>query len=132
MTALVLALLLQTVSATLAPATPFQIEWLHTGEWTPVFRFWCDGAIVKTFKESEPVRSATKDADGYYTYTGTVPGLPVGAHPCFVSAYNGAAESLGDAKGDPVVFTVAAPLPPQKIPPVPLKLKLIVPVGGGA
>lgn len=128
MTALLL-LLAQTLTATILPATPFQIEWRHTGEWTPVFRFWCDGAIVKNFRETEPMRSATRGADGLYTYTATVPGLPVGAHPCFVSAYNGAAETLGEAKGEPVMFMVAVP---QQIPPVPLKLKLIVPVIGGA
>ncbi len=136
MIALILALVAQVVTVTLPPNTPFSIQWDHTGKDHAAFRLWCDGNIVKNYAPAELVKSDTADADGYYTYTAKAPGLPVGEHVCFVSAYNLVEETLGEAKGEPSTVTVATTIPPwegNKLPAVPVRFRILVEVkiGGG-
>jgi hypothetical protein len=129
---LLLALLLgQTVTVTLKPNTPFQIQWDHNGQDHAAFRLWCNGAILKNYAPAELVKSATAQPDGTFTYTATAPGLPIGEHACFVSAYNLVEETLGEAKGEPAVVTVATTTPSgNKLPAVPVRFKILVTIGG--
>ena len=125
MIAVFLALALQTLTVTIPPNTPFEVTWKHDGLGMPMFRWWCNGAIVKNFSEGEtmPVPLVT-DATGHYTFTATVPGLPVGTHACFISAYNG----VGEVKADPVPIVVAVP----KLPSMPFEIRVVIKSGGGA
>jgi hypothetical protein len=116
-------ILAQTLTVTLKPATPFQITWdqpaaLNT--FAPKYRWWCDGAIVKNFAASE-VTAGPDNADGTTPQTATVPGLSAGTHSCLVSAFN----DLGEAKSDAVPLTVGT------APATPLRLRIVVTVGGG-
>lgn len=130
----VLALVLgQTITVTLPPNTPFQIQWDHNGQDHAAFRLWCDGNITKNYAPAELVKSEMANADGTFTYTATAPGLPVGEHACFVSAYNLVEETLGEAKGDPATITVATTTPVpggNKLPAVPIRFKILVTIGG--
>lgn len=126
-----------TVTATVAPDTPFQIQWDHDTLMTPGFRWWCDGGIVYNFKHADLQWANDPkgpNADGTFTYTATVPGLHAGDHACTVSAFNEAAPSLGDFKGFIANVHVALTTDPpagQKLPSMPLRIKLVVPVSGG-
>jgi hypothetical protein len=131
---LLLALLLgQTVTVTLPPNTGFQIQWDHEGEPATRFRLWCDGGIVKNYSEVEAVRGATINLDKTWTFTATAPGLAVGEHVCFVSAYDVVEPSLGEFKGEPATVTMAttAPPAPGKVHAAPVRFKILVTIGGG-
>lgn len=120
-----------TLTATVAPNTPFQIQWDHDTLMTPGFRWWCDGGIVYNFKHVD-VQWANDpkgpNADGTFTYTAQVPGLAAGDHSCTISAFNEAAPTLGDAKGEVAIVHVATA---QKIPSMPVRVKIVVGGGGG-
>lgn len=115
--------LAQQLSVSIKPNTPFTIAWDQAGEVGTKFRFWCDGTILKNFSAVELTKTSTPNADGTFTFTAQVPGLPAGNHPCFVSAY---ADEIGEAKMEtPLVIPVG------NIPAVPVRLKIVVSVGGG-
>lgn len=120
----------QTVTVTLKPNTPFDVQWEHDGKDNARFRMWCDGGIIKNYAPSELTKSATADAEGFFTYTAKAPGLALGEHDCFVSAYNVVDASLPDAKGSAVRFSVAETIP-QKVPAAPVRFRILVTIGGG-
>lgn len=128
---LLLALLQGPVlTVTVPPATPFTISFDHPGDNSVAFRWWCENAIVKNFPAVEVTKATTANADGTFTFTATVPGLPAGQHVCFVSAtYPG---DTTEYKGDAVTFPVASTTPPTTGPKVaPIRLMIVVPVKGG-
>ena len=117
-----LALVPQVLTVTIKPATPFTVSWDQPVEAAvPSFRLWCDNAIVKNYGATEVTKAASPNADGTVTYTAQAPGLPAGNHSCLVSAYNDVGESKGTAI--PIVVGTA--------PATPLRLKVVVSVGGG-
>jgi hypothetical protein len=121
---LTLALVAQpTLTVTVKPSTPFTITW-DQPEPSPLpsFRLWCDGAIVKNYLRTELVVGAA-NADGSVPITAQAPGLAVGQHACFVSAWN----ENGEAKGAPIQITVAVATGPA----TPINLRIVVTVGGG-
>lgn len=132
MLTLLLTALLQaqpTVTVTLPPNTPFQIQWDHRGELTTRFRLWCDGSIIKNFSTTEAARGTETHADGTITFTATAPGLPIGEHTCLISGYDLFEEaSLGEFKGDPLTFAVGTT---DKINAAPVRFKILVTIGGG-
>ncbi len=118
-----IALLTQqpTLTVTVKPSTPFTITWDQPQpDPLPAFRLWCDGAIVKNYARTE-LTIGPANADGSLPITTQAPGLAAGAHSCFVSAYNEVAE----AKGEAIPITVGS------APGTPLKLRIVVQVGGG-
>lgn len=134
-----LTLLAQTLSVTVPANTPFEVSFKHDGLLMPSFRWWCDGSIAKNFSPTETKQpSTTPDADGRYTYTVTVPGLPAGSHTCFVSAFNdvGEVKAVCSATGTtdcvtPITFSVGgAPQPVGKAPAVPVDIRIVVKTGG--
>lgn len=119
--ALLAATLAQTLTVTIAPATPFTITWDQpASDPTIAYRWWCDGEIKKNYSAAELTRAAAPNADGSVTITAPAPGLPAGAHSCLVSAYN----PIGEAKSDPVPIVVGT------APATPVKLRIVVNVGG--
>jgi hypothetical protein len=122
MTLTALLLLAQTVTVTIKPATPFTITWDQPTQNTfqLKYRLWCDGAIVKNYAVTE-VTAGPDNADGTTPETAIAPGLAAGTHSCFVSAYN----DLGEAKSDAIPLTVGV------TPGTPLRLRVVVTVGGG-
>lgn len=119
---LALVLLAQTITVTIPPNTEYTVAWQHDGLLMPEFRWWCDGEIVKNFPLLMPV-PLTPDADGLYTYTALVPGMPEGVHMCFISAYN----QHGEVKAPPVPIVVGTPQPPA----MPFNIRVVVTVKGG-
>lgn len=115
----------QTLTVTLKPLTPFQITWDQPPEPDPTakvsFRWWCEGGIVKNFTTAEVVATTPANPDGTTTYTATVPGLSGGSKSCLVSAYN----DIGETKSTAIPLTVGV------VPATPLKLRVVVSVGGG-
>lgn len=112
-----------TLTVTLKPQTPFQITWDQPpaeGAIGVNFRWWCDGGIVKNFTAAEAVGKVPANADGTTTYTATAPGLSAGSHSCLVSAFN----DFGESKSAPIPITVGV------VPGTPIKLKVVVVVGG--
>ena len=127
-----LLLLAQTVTVTLPPNTPFQIQWSHEGELTTRYRLWCDGGIVKNYSTTDAVRNATPDPDGLWTFTATAPGLAVGEHVCLVSAYDVVEPAAGEYKSEPASITIATTTPvPGKVRAAPVRFVILVKVGGG-
>jgi hypothetical protein len=127
----------QTITVTLPPDTPFPIQWKHPLELTTRFRLWCDSEIKKNFTSAEAVRGTEPDVAGYYTYTATAPGLPVGEHVCLVSAFDVFEEArYGEFKSEPATITMApAPTPvPGKVHSAPIGFIILIkiPGGGGA
>jgi hypothetical protein len=112
----------QTIAVTIPPGVPFKIEWKHDGLEMPEFRWWCDGAIVKNFSLSETPSVLLPDGVTYL-YTATVPGLALGTHPCFISAFNG----VGEVKAAPVPLLVKVPTAPS----TPFDIRVVVPIRGG-
>jgi hypothetical protein len=111
----------QTLTVILKPLTPFTITWDQPNDGTnPSFRLWCDGAIVKNYAKTD-VTAGPVNADGSIQQTATAPGLPAGQHSCFVSAFN----DVGEAKGEPIPVSVGT------LPATPIRLKIVVTVGGG-
>lgn len=111
-----------TLTVTVKPGTPITITWDQPAEDTPSsFRIWVDGNIVKNIPTAELTKAPAPNADGSLAYTATAPGLPVGTHTMFVSAWN----VIGESKGE------AVPLSVGTAPPTPLRLKIVVTVGGG-
>lgn len=137
---LILLLVPQTLSVTLPANTPFTLSFEHDGLLMPDFRAWCDGSIVKNFSAMDGKPSIVANANGLYTYTVQVPGLPVGTHSCWVTAFNQNGESKVCAAGQtstdaapcvvPLTFPVGAPAPVGKPPAVPVNIRLVVGVGG--
>ena len=125
LTLILLAVLtpLQTLTVTVKPATPFPITWDQPvepdGSAAPSFRLWCDSAIVKNFSAAE-ITKGPPNADGTIPHSATAPGLAAGAHSCFVSAFN----DVGESKGTAIPITVGT------APATPLRLKIVVQVGG--
>lgn len=113
----------QTVTVTIPPATPFTVSWDQAidGTTAPSFRFWCDGQIVKNYAARDVTKAADANTDGTFTFTAQAPGLPAGTHSCLVSAYN----DIGEAK------STAIPLSVGTAPATPLRLKVVVQIGGG-
>jgi hypothetical protein len=72
----------QTLTVAIAPNTAFTIAF--DGNDTDSFRLWCEGNIVKNYTAAELTlgKSATKNADGTYTFTVSAPGLASGMHSC--------------------------------------------------
>lgn len=98
----------------LKPNTPFQITFDHEKQDSQAqYRWWCGGVIVKNFSAVEVVQLAPAGADGMSTLSATVPGLPLGKHSCFVSAFN----EFGEEKGAPIQIPVGGP------PSAPLRLR---------
>lgn len=126
MTLAALLFVAQTLTVTIKPATPFQIQWdqLLEGTFTARYRWWCDGVIVKNFAPADLTISPTFNEDRTQAITATVPGLPAGAHSCFVSAYDTGAV-FPEMKGE------AIPLAVGTGPTTPLRLRILVTVGGG-
>lgn len=119
--AIAFVLLAQTLTVTIKPATPFVITWDQPPSDDPLsFRLWCDGAIVKNYTAAELTKAAAPNADGSTSYTATAPGLPSGSHSCLVSAFNPIAEAKSDA----------IPLLVGTAPATPIKLRIVVSVGG--
>lgn len=114
--------------------TPFQVSFIHDGLLMPQYRWWCDGALIKTFTAEDvplPVPFTT-DATGYvttdeqYTFRVTVPGLAAGTHTCAVSAVN----DLGEAMANPL--TISALDPQASRPPAtPSHIRVVAPAHGG-
>jgi hypothetical protein len=114
----------QTITVTIPPATPFTISWdqpVEDAPTPPSFRFWCDGTIAKNYAPRELTKAATPNADGTVTFTAQAPGLPAGTHSCLVSAFN----EIGEVK------SVAIPITVGTAPATPLRLKVVVQIGGG-
>ena len=128
MLALLLAATLsaQTLTIQLKPNTPFTIQWdqLLEGTLSMRYRWWCNGVIVKNFAPVELTISPTLNDDRTQTITAPVPGLPVGSHACFVSAFDPAAV-FPEMKGE------AIPLVTGTGPTTPLRLRVLVTVLGG-
>jgi hypothetical protein len=125
-TLIALVLSAQTLTVTLKPNTPFQIQWdqLLEGTFTARYRWWCDGVIVKNFAPADLTISDTLNVDRTQAITATVPGLAVGSHSCFVSAFDPGA-AFPEMKGE------AIPLAVGTGPTTPLRLRVIVTVTGG-
>jgi hypothetical protein len=106
----------QTLTVAIAPNTAFTIAF--DGNDTDSFRLWCEGNIVKNYTSAELTlgKSATKNADGTYTFTVSAPGLASGMHSCLVSAFN----TLGETKSDPIQIPVG------NLPMKPINLKVVV------
>ena len=122
LTLLALALTTQTLTVTIKPSTPFTLSWDQPADTTqPSFRLWCDNAILKNYTAAELTKAPTPNADGTTTITAQAPGLPAGNHSCFVSAFN----DIGESKGSAIPITVGT------APGTPLRLKVVVSVGGG-
>jgi hypothetical protein len=120
-TLLTIALLAQTLTVTVKPATPFTITWDQlVQDPMPAFRLWCDATIVKNYANADLTKGPL-NADGTIPYTAQAPGLAAGVHSCFVSAFN----DIGEAKSDPIPVTAGT------APATPLRLKIVVTVGGG-
>lgn len=126
-TLLTIALLAQpTLSVTVPPDTAFQVSFDLPGTELPNFRWWCDGGIVKNYAGAQAVKNPVANVDGSFSYALTVPGLSVGTHSCFVSAFN----DLGEAKSVPITVPVGVSAPVGAPPKTPINLRIIVQVGG--
>lgn len=115
MTLLLLSAILQTPAPTaVKPDTPFLIEWYQPDAVAsqPQFRWSCNGAIVKNFRTGEALAQGDPDATGGITYRAQVPGLPLGTHPCHVTAFNAFGEASGEETSVPVGV---APSKPSKV-----------------
>lgn len=110
----------QVLTTVIAPNTPFQVSWDQDTSIPASFRAWCENAIIKNWGPSEITKAAVANLDGTFAITATFPGIPAGNHSCFVSAFNDAGESKG----------IAIPIFVGTIPATPLRLKVIVKVGG--
>lgn len=122
----------QTLTVQLKPNTPFQIEWYQPDAEPALlaYRFWCNSAIVKNFAKAE--LSFGTPVNGETPITTTAPGLPTGTHSCFVSAVLTTKDAAGvetaiEAKGAPIPLTVVQTTGPG----TPMRLRVVVTVGGG-
>ena len=117
-----IVLLAQTLTAIVAPNTPFQISFDFDNNPPASIRWWCDNAIAKNFTTAEfsAGKGGTANSDGSFTYTLSVTGLANGSHSCFVSAFN----DVGESKSSPIIITVGT------APKTPINLKLVVKIGG--
>jgi hypothetical protein len=133
-----LSVLPQTLSVTVPANTPFDVSFKHDGLLMPSFRWWCDGAIAKNFTATETRQPTTDpDANGRYLYTVTAPGLAIGIHTCWFTAFNdnGETKTLCTATVTtdcvtPITFTVGTPTPVGKPPAVPVDIRIVVRTGG--
>lgn len=112
----------QSLTVTIAPATPFTISWDQPADDSaPSFRLWCDGSILKNFTAKDVTKATAANTDGTFTFTAQAPGLTAGTHSCLVSAFN----EIGEAKSTAIPLTVGT------APATPLRLKVVVQIGGG-
>jgi hypothetical protein len=127
MTTLALILAFQTLTATVAPNTPFQISWDYPASTGYSFRLWCNNAIVRNFTSADITLGALDPVTNTWIYTANVPGLPApGAFKCEISAH--ANDGRPDVKSAPVSVTVVDPTAPI---PIPVNVRIIIVVKGG-
>lgn len=108
------------LTAIVPPDTPFEITWEQPVETPmPAYRFWCNGVILKNFTNAE-IASAPSESAGMVTITTNAPGLKAGTYTCLVSAFN----SVGETKSESVPILVGT------MPGTPIKLRIVVKVGG--